>query len=123
MTIEEIRDKVLSLEMRAERENQRHCFLEERIVILEKTQAGVQDIRLMIERLSMGTEQTKQAFSDLNARLDKLDQRLAKRIDEIDKRLEQHTSQPGEKWEKAKWAVLTLILGGVVGYIIKVVLP
>lgn len=117
MTVEEIRDRVIALEKRAEREEERHVFMESRLKILEKTQDGVQDIRLMIERLTMGTEQTKQSFSDLNARLDKLDKRLADRISDLDKRLDAHEKQPGEKWEKAKWAVFTLVLGAAFGYI------
>jgi len=67
MTIEEIRDRVIALEKRAEREEERHRFLEDRLIILEKTQTGVQDIRLMIERLAMGSDNTKQSFSDLTA--------------------------------------------------------
>lgn len=117
MTVEEIRDRVIALEKRAEREEERYVFMESRLKVLEKTQDGVQDIRLMIERLTMGTDQTKQSFSDLNARLDKLDKRLADRISDLDKRLDTHEKQPGEKWEKAKWAVFTLVLGAAFGYI------
>jgi len=126
MTIEEIRDRVIALEKRAERENERHRFLEDRLIILEKTQAGIQDIRLMIERLTMGSDNTKQSFSDLNARLDKLDAKLAKRIEEIDNKLECHMTQqdkaPGEKWEKAKWVVVAGVISGVLGYLLKGVL-
>ncbi len=126
MTIEEIRDRVIALEKRAEREEERHRFLEDRLIILEKTQAGIQDIRLMIERLTMGSDNTKQSFSDLNARLDKLDAKLAKRIEEIDNKLEGHITQqdkaPGEKWEKAKWVVVTGVISGVLGYLLKGVL-
>jgi septation ring formation regulator EzrA len=123
MTIEEIRDRVIALEKQAERENERHRFLEDRLIILEKTQAGVQDIRLMIERLTMGSDNTKQSFSDLNARLD----RMAKRIEEIDNKLECHVTQqdkaPGEKWEKAKWVVVAGVISGVLGYLLKSILP
>lgn len=122
MTIEEIRDRVIALEMRAEREEERHVFLEKRLQILEQTQGGVQDIRLMIERLTMGSDNTKQSFSDLNARLDKLDAKLAKRIEEIDTKLEGHVTQqdkaPAEKWEKAKWVIVAAVITGVIGYFI-----
>lgn len=122
MTVEEIRDRVIALEMRAEREEERHVFLEKRLQILEQTQGGVQDIRLMIERLTMGSDNTKQSFSDLNARLDKLDNKLAKRIEEIDAKLEGHVTQqdkaPAEKWEKAKWVIVAAVITGVIGYFI-----
>lgn len=122
MTVEEIRDRVIALEMRAEREEERHVFLEKRLQILEQTQGGVQDIRLMIERLTMGSDNTKQSFSDLNARLDKLDSKLAKRIEEIDAKLEGHVTQqdkvPAEKWEKAKWVIVVAVITGVIGYFI-----
>lgn len=122
MTIDEIRDRVIALEKRADREEERHAYLEKRVEILEKTQGAVQDIRLMIERLTMGTENTKRSFDDLNARLDKLDKRLADRINEIDRRLDGHLTEPGEKWEKAKWAVFALVLGGVVTYLMTKIL-
>ena len=122
MTGEEIRDRVIALEVRAEREEERHVFLEKRLQILEQTQGGVQDIRLMIERLTMGSDNTKQSFSDLNARLDKLDNKLAKRIEEIDAKLEGHVTQqdkvPAEKWEKAKWVIVAAVITGVIGYFI-----
>lgn len=123
MNIEQIRDKVLALEQRAERVDERQTFLHDRIALLEKTQAGIQDIRLMIERLAMGSDNTKQSFSDLNQRLDKLDAKLAKRIEEIDSKLEAHTSQPGEKWEKAKWIVVAGAISAAVGYGIGKILP
>lgn len=122
MTVEEIRDRVTALEMRAEREEERHVFLEKRLQTLEQTQGGVQDIRLMIERLTMGSDNTKQSFSDLNARLDKLDNKLAKRIEEIDAKLEGHVTQqdkaPAEKWEKAKWVIVVAVITGMIGYFI-----
>lgn len=118
MTLDEIRERVMALEARAERYDERQLFMQERLVVLEKTQAGVQDIRLMMERLSMGNDYTKQSFADLNARLDKLDRKLADRIDEIDSRLEEHTKEPGMKWEKLKWMVVTAIATGLVGYFI-----
>lgn len=122
MTVEEIRDRVLALEQRTERLDERQAYIQDRLVILEKTQAGVQDIRLMIERLTMGSDNTKQSFSDLNARLDKLDAKLAKRIEEIDNKLEVHVTQqdkaPAEKWEKAKWVIVAAVITGVIGYFI-----
>jgi len=121
MTVEEIRDRVIALEQRTERLDERQAYIQDRLVILEKTQAGVQDIRLMIERLTTGSDNTKQSFSDLNIRLDKLDQKLAKKIEDIDNRLDAHVSEPAQKWDKAKWALGTLILGGVVGYLINVI--
>ena len=123
MTIEEIRDRVIALEKRAEREDERHRYLEDRLIILEKTQAGVQDIRLMIERLSMGTDNTKKSFSDLNQRLDRLDEKLAKRIEEIDARLDTHEKEPAKKWESAKWVIVAAILTGVVSFALGRVLP
>ena len=121
MTVEEIRDRVIALEQRTERLDERQTYIQDRLVILEKTQAGVQDIRLMIERLTMGSDNTKQSFSDLNSRLDKLDQKLAKKIEDIDHRLDAHVSEPAQKWDKAKWALGMLILGGVVGYLIDMI--
>lgn len=118
MTIEEIRDRVLALEQRAERTDERQAFLQDRLTILEKTQAGVHDIRLMIERLTMGSDNTKQAFCDLNARLDKLDQKLSNRIEEIDNKLAAHTAEPGQKWESAKWVIVAAVITGVIGYFI-----
>lgn len=114
MTVEEIRDRVIALEMRAEREEERHVFLEKRLQILEQTQGGVQDIRLMIERLTMGSDNTKQSFLDLNVRLDS----LAKRIEEIDNKLEAHTAEPGKKWESAKWVIVAGVITGVIGYFV-----
>lgn len=91
---------------------------EERLQALEKTQAGILDIRLMIERLSMGSEQLQKSFEALNARLDRLDEKVGTRMTSIEKRLDNHEKAPGEKWEKASWLVITLIIGGVVGYLI-----
>jgi len=118
MTVEEIRDRVIALEQRTERLDERQAYIQDRLVILEKTQAGVQDIRLMIERLTTGSDNTKQSFSDLNIRLDKLDQKLAKKIEDIDNRLDAHVNEPAKKWEKLKWMVVTAIATGLVGYFI-----
>lgn len=123
MTVEEIRDRVIALEQRAAREEERSRFLEDRLIILEKTQTGVQEIRLMIERLTMGNDNTKQAFSDLNQRLDRLDQKLAHRIDEIDQRLEGHVQQPAKKWEDIKWVIIVAVVTAAVSFALGRIIP
>lgn len=123
MNIDQIRDKVLALEQRAERLDERQVYIQDRLAILEKTQAGIQDIRLMIERLTMGNDSTKQAFSDLNQRLDRLDQKLAKRIDEIDERLEGHMQQPAKRWEDLKWVIIVAVVTGIVSFTLGRILP
>jgi len=123
VNIDQIRDKVLALEQRAERLDERQVNIQDRLAILEKTQAGIQDIRLMIERLTMGNDSTKQAFSDLNQRLDRLDQKLAKRIDEIDERLEGHMQQPAKRWEDLKWVIIVAVVTGIVSFTLGRILP
>lgn len=118
MTLDEIRDKVLALELRAEKEEERHRGLDARLEALERTQAGILDLRLLIERLTMGNESSQKSFADLNARLDKLDAKLEERMTSLEKRIDTHEKEPGKKWEKLSWLVLSLVVGGAIGYFI-----
>lgn len=96
---------------------------DKRISDIEKTQTGIIDIRLMIERLSMGNDQLQKSIESMAARIEKLDAKVGQRMDSLEKRLDAHEKAPAEKWEKAVWLVLTLIIGGIVGWIINTVIP
>ena len=115
MTLEEIRDRVIELERRAEKEDERHRGLEERLREVETTQKGILEIRLLIERLTMGNESMSRNFAEVNARLDKLDAKLTTRIEGIEVRIGAQEKKPGEKWEKATWAVTLAVISAAAG--------
>ena len=123
MNPEDISKAISNLEQSFALLEQRSKSHDERLLTLEKTQAGILDIRLMIERLSMGNEQNQKSFDALNARLDRMDDKIGARMANIEKRLDAHEKAPGEKWEKASWQITILIIGGVVGYLINLIIP
>ena len=123
MNPEDVAKAISTLEQKCALLDERSKSHEERLQALEKTQAGILDIRLMIERLSMGNEQNQKSFDALNARLDRMDDKIGARMANIEKRLDAHEKAPGEKWEKASWQITILIIGGVVGYLINLIIP
>ena len=123
MNPEDVTKAISNLEQSFALLEQRSKSHDERLLTLEKTQAGILDIRLMIERLSMGNEQNQKSFDALNARLDRMDDKIGARMANIEKRLDAHEKAPGEKWESSKWLVFTAILGAIVGYLIKLFVP
>ena len=122
MTVDEIRDKVLALEQRAERIDERAASFDQRLREVERTQSGILEIRILIERLSMSNESVKNSLGEMNGRLDRLEQTLTKRIQQVEQKIDVHEKEPAKKWADAKWAVGILILGGVVGYLINLIL-
>lgn len=122
MTVDEIRDKVLALEQRAERVDERAASFDQRLREVERTQSGILEIRILIERLTMSNEGMKNSLGEMNSRLDRLEQTLTKRIQQVEQKIDVHEKEPARKWADAKWAVGILILGGVVGYLINVIL-
>ena len=122
MTVDEIRDKVLALEQRAERVDERAASFDQRLREVERTQSGILEIRILIERLTMSNEGMKNSLGEMNNRLDRLEQSLTKRIQQVEQKMDVHEKEPAKKWADAKWAVGILILGGVVGYLINLIL-
>lgn len=122
MDLETLYVQVNALERRVDKIETCCSSLDMRLGAMEKTQAGILDIRLLIERLSVGNDNTTKSFAEINARLDKMDDKLTRRIEGIDSRLANHEKKPGEKWEKATWAVVIAVIGGVVGFFLQKVL-
>lgn len=116
MDLDTIRDKVLAIEVRAEKFDERQSSLEARVTAVEHTQACIQDVRLLIERLNMGAMNTEKSFADLNTKLDKLEEKLSRRIEGIENRIGEQERIPGDKWNKVSLGIITTIVGIVLGY-------
>lgn len=127
MTPDEVAKLIADLERRSAQQEERLKSHEERLRDIEKTQAGILDIRLMLERLSvgnaMGNEQVQKSIEGINTRLDKMDARHEERMASIEKRLDAQEKAPGQKWEKASWLIVTLIIGAVVGWVLNLWIP
>mgnify|MGYP001075957400 FL=1 len=123
MTVDEIRDKVLALEQRAERIDELAASFDQRLREVERTQSGILEIRILIERLSMSNESVKNSLGEMNGRLDRLEQTLTKRIQQVEQKIDVHEKEPAKKWADAKWILVAALLSGLVGYGLKALLP
>lgn len=121
--LKDISDRIAALEIRDTQLEAQLRLHDKRISDIEKMQTGIIDIRLMIERLSMGNDQLQKSVESLVARLEKLDAKVGQRMDSLEKRFDAHEKAPAEKWDKASWLIITLIIGGIVGWIINTVIP
>ena len=83
MNPEDVAKAISTLEQKCALLDERSKSHEERLQALEKTQGGILDIRLMIERLSMGNEQNQKSFDALNARLDRMDDKIGARMETL----------------------------------------
>ena len=123
MTLEELTMQMTQIKERIARNEEKSEAMERRLKDVETSQSGITEIRILIERMNMSSESMKNSLADINSRLDKLDQKLSKRIELIEAKLAAQEQKPAEKWDKAKWIVVTAILTGVAGYLLKSILP
>ena len=72
----------------------------ERIALLEKNSASLNDLVVSVKELAMSVKQMQEELK-----------RQGQRLEAIEK-------EPGEKWKKFTWLIITGIAGAVLGFIL-----
>lgn len=72
----------------------------ERLALLEKNSASLNDLVVSVKELAMSVKQMQEELK-----------RQGQRLEAIEK-------EPGEKWKKLTWLIVTAVAGGVIGWIL-----
>lgn len=72
----------------------------QRIELLEKNSASLNDLVVSVKELAMSVKQMQEELK-----------RQGQRLEAIEK-------EPGEKWKKLTWLIITAVAGGIIGFLL-----
>lgn len=72
----------------------------QRLELLEKNSASLNDLVVSVKELAMSVKQMQEELK-----------RQGQRLEAIEK-------EPGEKWKKLTWLIVTAVAGGIIGFLL-----
>ena len=72
----------------------------QRLELLEKNSASLNDLVVSVKELAMSVKQMQEELK-----------RQGQRLEAIEK-------EPGEKWKKFTWIIITAVAGGIIGFLL-----
>lgn len=122
MELNEIRDKVLKLEMSNNNLDQWAIQTDKRIVELEKSRDLMSDVKIALAELRMSNKYFTDKLDELKASIERINTDNKEQHEAIGRRVKDIEDKPGKSWDKLLWLVAASVVGGVLGFLIKTIL-
>lgn len=122
MELNEIRDKVLKLEMSNNNLDQWAIQTDKRIVEIEKSRDLMSDVKIALAELRMSNKYFTDKLDELKASIERINTDNKEQHEAIGRRVKDIEDKPGKSWDKLLWLVAASVVGGVLGFLIKTIL-
>jgi len=93
--------------------------IEKRVGNLEKAQNILTEVQISLRELAMQNKYFGEKLDEMKVTLEKISQENQQQHKDLNERIGKIESQPGERWNKAVWIIITAGLAAVVGYLLR----